>query len=51
MADDMGFQVIDATQSIEDQQGQMRAIVMDVLGEHLKYGVLRAPTGEQHAGA
>ncbi len=51
MADDMGFQVIDATQSIEDQQGQMRAIVMEVLGEHLKYGVLRAPTGEQHAGA
>jgi len=51
MADEMGFQVIDATQSIEDQQGQMRAIVMDVLGEHLKSGVLRAPTGEQHAGA
>jgi dTMP kinase len=51
MADDMGFQVIDATQSIEDQQGQMRSIVMEVLGEHLKSGVLRAPTGEQHAGA
>jgi dTMP kinase len=51
MADDMGFQVIDATQSIEDQQGQMRAIVMEVLGEHLKSGVLRAPTGEQHVGA
>ena len=51
MADDMGFQVIDATQSIEDQQGQMRAIVMEVLGEHLKSGVLRAPVGEQHVGA
>ena len=51
MTDDMGFQVIDATQSIEDQQGQMRAIVMEVLGEHLRSGVLRAPTGEQHAGA
>jgi dTMP kinase len=51
MADDMGFQVIDATQSIEDQQSQMRAIVLDVLEEHLKAGVLRAPMGEQHVGA
>lgn len=51
MADEMGFQVIDATQSIEEQQGQMRAIVVEVLGEHLKSGVLRAPTGEQHVGA
>jgi dTMP kinase len=51
MADDMGFQIIDATQSIEDQQGQMRAIVLEVLGEHLKSGVLRAPMGEQHVGA
>jgi dTMP kinase len=51
MTEEMGFQVIDATQSIEDQQGQMRAIVLEVLGEHLKSGVLRGPTGEQHVGA
>jgi dTMP kinase len=50
MADEMGFRVIDATQSIEEQQRQMRAIVLEVLGEHLKTGVLRAPTGESHAG-
>ena len=49
MAEEVGFQVIDATQSIEEQQQQMRAIVMEVLGEHLKTGVLRAPTGESHA--
>ena len=50
MSEEMGFQVIDATQSIEEQQRQMRRILMEVLGEHLKTGVLRAPTGEIHAG-
>jgi len=50
MTDEAGFRVIDATQSIEEQQRQMRRIVMEVLGEHLKTGVLRAPTGEPHAG-
>ena len=50
MTDEMGFRVIDATQSIEEQQRQMRRILMEVLGEHLKTGVLRAPTGEIHAG-
>ena len=50
MTDEMGFQVIDATQSIEEQQRQMRRILMEVLGEHLKTGVLRAPAGEIHAG-
>jgi dTMP kinase len=49
MADDMGFQVIDATQSIEEQQGMMRAIVMEV-GEHLSPASWGAH-GEQHAGA
>ena len=48
MAEEVGFRVIDATQSIEDQQQQMRAIVMEVLGAHLKTGVLRAPKGESH---
>jgi dTMP kinase len=43
MAGEMGFQVIDATQSIEDQQRQMRNIVMKELGRSLKTGVLRAP--------
>jgi dTMP kinase len=50
MSEEMGFQVIDATQSIEEQQRQMRRIVTEVLGEHLKTGVLRAPKGEAYAG-
>lgn len=48
MADEVGFQVIDATQSIEEQQQQMRSIVMAKLGEHLATGVLRAPAGGPH---
>ena len=48
MAEEVGFQIIDATQSIEKQQQQMRAIVMEVLGTHLRNGVLRAPRGESH---
>jgi dTMP kinase len=43
MTEEMGFHVIDATQSIEDQQRQMRSIVMTELGRSLKRGVLRAP--------
>jgi dTMP kinase len=47
MAGEMGFRIIDATLSIEDQQQEMRRIVMSELGESLKGGVLRAPaTGE-----
>jgi dTMP kinase len=42
MAEDMGFHIIDATLSIEEQQRQMRRIVMDSLGQGLKTGVLRA---------
>jgi dTMP kinase len=43
MAEEMGFQIIDATQSIEDQQKQMRKIVLKQLGRSLKSSVLRAP--------
>ncbi|MGI8992007.1 MAG: dTMP kinase [Bryobacteraceae bacterium] len=42
MASEMGFHVIDATQSIEDQQKRMRAIVMRSLGNSLRTGILRA---------
>jgi dTMP kinase len=51
MAGDMGFHVIDATRSIEEQQRQMRQIVRKVLGSSLKKGVLRAPRQEAYAGA
>jgi dTMP kinase len=43
MAEEMGFHIIDATQSIEDQQRQMRAVVMKELGRSLKTGVLKVP--------
>ena len=49
MADEMGFHIIDATGSIEEQQSQMREIVVRELGESLRNGVLRAPQGETHA--
>lgn len=43
MSKEMGFHVLDATQSIEDQQQRMRAIVLRHLGRHLERSVLRAP--------
>jgi dTMP kinase len=43
MSEEMGFHVIDATQSIEDQQRQMRAIVLKEIGRSLKAGVLKVP--------
>jgi dTMP kinase len=43
MSEEMGFHVIDATQSIEEQQKQMRAVVLKELGRSLKTSVLRAP--------
>ncbi|MDE3165207.1 MAG: dTMP kinase [Acidobacteriota bacterium] len=47
MAREMGFHIIDATQSIEAQQLRMREIVMNEIGESLKSAVLRVPvTGE-----
>ena len=39
----MGFHIIDATQSIEKQQQQMRQIVMDQIGESLENDILRSP--------
>jgi dTMP kinase len=50
MAREMGFQIVDATLSIEEQQRQMREIVVKQLGESLKSGVLHAPAaGDLHA--
>lgn len=46
MSEEMGFHVIDATQSIEDQQRQMRAIVVKELGRSLKSAVLKVPVAE-----
>lgn len=51
MAEEAGFRIIDATLSIEEQQRQMRRIVNEELGEHLKSGVLRAPIGEPNGTA
>jgi dTMP kinase len=48
MAGEMGFHVIDATQSIEQQQKQMREIVIEQVGESLKSGALQAPAGERN---
>ena len=45
MSQEMGFHVIDATLSIEEQQYRMREIVMNVLGESLKTSVLHLPAG------
>lgn len=49
MTDEMGFHVIDATGSIEDQQRQMREIVVRELGESLRNGVLHIPEGDRSA--
>jgi dTMP kinase len=38
MAEEMGFHTIDATRSIEDQQLEMRRIVMEQLGEAISSG-------------
>jgi dTMP kinase len=45
MAEEMGFHIIDATQSIEQQQQIMREITLRELGESLRTGILRAPGG------
>ncbi len=49
MAREVGFHIIDATLSIEEQQKQMRGIVVRELGVRLKNGVLRVPPSEIHA--
>lgn len=54
MAAEMGFHVIDATQSIEKQQAQMRRIVIREIGASLDSHVLRlaaAPRKRQNGGA
>jgi len=51
MAQEMGFHIIDATLSIEEQQGQMRRIVMDQLGDSMRGTVLRSPIGDQNGNA
>src|SRR6478672_1906001 len=48
MADEMGFHIIDATLSIEEQQRQMRRIVMEQLRDSIKTTVLRTPRGEHN---
>src|SRR5512146_74717 len=45
MAAEMHFHIIDATLSIEDQQRQMREIVIQTLGESLQATALRLPAG------
>jgi len=46
MAKEVGFHIIDATRSIEEQQRLMREIVMNVIGDSLKNGILHQPVGE-----
>ncbi len=43
MTKEVGFHVIDATQSIETQQMRMREIVMKEIGKCLKKTVLQVP--------
>jgi dTMP kinase len=45
MTEEMGFHVLDATRSIEDQQREMREIVMREIGEGLGSEVLRVEVG------
>jgi dTMP kinase len=49
MAKEVGFHIIDATQSIEVQQQQMRRIVLQQIGDSLKNGVLRVPQRGEYA--
>jgi dTMP kinase len=49
MIPEMGFHVIDATGSIEDQQRQMREIVVRELGDSLRKDVLHMPEGDRVA--
>ena len=50
MVEEMGFHVIDATQSIEDQQKQMRAIVKREIGRSLRTQVMHAPPAAERNG-
>jgi hypothetical protein len=44
----VGFHVIDATMSIEDQQQQMRSIVVENIGDALRNDILRVPLAAPH---
>lgn len=48
MISEVGFHVIDATQSIQDQQKQMREIVLKHMGDSLKTTVLRRPVAKEY---
>src|SRR5437763_15973498 len=48
MAQEVGFHIIDATLSIEEQQRNMRRIVMEQLRDSIKNTVLRSPRGAHH---
>src|SRR5579885_2008344 len=50
MAQEVGFHVIDATGSIEEQQHRMREVVMRELGESIKRRVLHVPPGADFNG-
>ena len=43
MAEEMGFHVIDATGTIQEQQRQVREIVVDKIGDALETDILRQP--------
>ncbi len=49
MADEMGFHVIDATGTIQDQQKRVREIVTEHIGSALERDILRLPEGAQIA--
>lgn len=51
MAAEMDFKVIDAALSIEEQQREMRRIVVDELSDRLNKGVLRAPARDENGQA
>ncbi len=43
MAEEMGFHVIDATGTIEEQQRQVREVVLNTMGDALEQDILRQP--------
>jgi dTMP kinase len=49
MIEEMGFHVIDASRSIEEQQFQMRRIVMEQLGDAVASGQILNQEGTVHA--
>jgi dTMP kinase len=48
MGSEMGFHVIDATLSIEEQQQQMRSVVVENIGDALRNDILRVPVAAPH---